>query len=110
MLHGAHLIGNVTYYFNPQTGAQVTGVVYNSATNKLQYYGATNGSLSKNAEFTIAKKVVKSDADGNIILNDGENEINNQWYYYDAHKKKLIALGTILIDKLGMKLFHHLLN
>ncbi|MFR0580838.1 peptidoglycan amidohydrolase family protein, partial [Limosilactobacillus mucosae] len=106
MLHGAQLVGNVTYYFNPQTGAQETDVVYNSATKQLQYYGAANGSLSKNTEVTFAKKIVKTDTDGNIILNNGENEVNNQWYYYDAQRKGLITGWKKLSD--GREAYYNL--
>lgn len=98
MLYGEQTVKGMIYYFNPWTGAQEKGVVYNSTTKQLQYYGAANGSLSKNVETTIAKKKVKTDTEGNIILTNGENEVNGQWYYYDTQKKSLITGWKKLSD------------
>ena len=98
MLHGEQLIDNVTYYFNLQNGAQETGVVYNLATKQLQYYGAANGSLSKNVEATIAQHTIKTDDEGNIILNDGQNQIDGQWYYYDSNNHVLVTGWKKLSD------------
>lgn len=98
MLHGEQLIDNVTYYFNLQNGAQETGVVYNLATKQLQYYGAANGSLSKNVEATIAQHTIKTDDEGNIILNDGQNQVDGQWYYYDSNNHVLVTGWKKLSD------------
>ena len=98
MLHGEQLIDNVTYYFNLQNGAQETGVVYNLATKQLQYYGAANGSLSKNVEATVAQHTIKTDDEGNIILNDGQNQVDGQWYYYDSNNHVLVTGWKKLSD------------
>ena len=98
MLHGEQLLDNVTYYFNLQNGAQETGVVYNLATKQLQYYGAANGSLSKNVEATIAQHTIKTDDEGNIILNDGQNQVDGQWYYYDSNNHVLVTGWKKLSD------------
>ena len=98
MLHGEQLIDNVTYYFNLQNGAQETGVVYNLATKQLQYYGVANGSLSKNIEATVAQHTIKTDDEGNIILNDGQNQVDGQWYYYDSNNHVLVTGWKKLSD------------
>ena len=93
MLYGEQTLKNLKYYFNVQSGAQEKGVVYNIATGRLQYYGAIDGSLSIELQ-----SPVNTDEDGNIILNDGENEINGQWYYYDVQNGKMVTSWKKLVD------------
>ncbi|MDM8220656.1 peptidoglycan amidohydrolase family protein [Limosilactobacillus mucosae] len=93
MLYGEQTLKNLKYYFNVQSGAQKKGVVYNIATGRLQYYGAIDGSLSIKFQ-----SPVNTDEDGNIILNDGENEINGQWYYYDVQNGKMVTGWKKLVD------------
>ena len=93
MLYGEQTLKNLKYYFNVQSGAQEKGVVYNIATGRLQYYGAIDGSLSIELQ-----SPVNTDEDGNIILNDGENEINGKWYYYAVQNGKIVTGWKKLID------------
>ncbi|WP_420214451.1 peptidoglycan amidohydrolase family protein [Limosilactobacillus mucosae] len=93
MLYGEQTLKNLKYYFNVQSGVQEKGVVYNIATGRLQYYGAIDGSLSIELQSPI-----NTDEDGNIILNDGENEINDQWYYYDVQNGKMVTGWKKLVD------------
>lgn len=98
MLYGEQTIKGMTYYFNSWTGAQEKGVVYNLATKQLQYYGAANGSLSKDVEATVAQQTIKTDDEGNIILNDGQNQVDGQWYYYDSNNHVLVTSWKKLSD------------
>ena len=93
ILYGEQTLKNLKYYFNVQSGAQEKGVVYNIATGRLQYYGAIDGSLSIELQ-----SPVNTDEDGNIILNDGENEINGKWYYYAVQNGKIVTGWKKLID------------
>ena len=93
MLYGEQTLKNLKYYFNVQSGVQEKGVVYNIAAGRLQYYGVIDGSLSIELQ-----SPVNTDEDGNIILNDGENEINDQWYYYDVQNSKMVTGWKKLVD------------
>ncbi len=97
MLHGQQEINGLSYYLNIQSGAKETGVVYNADTKLLQYYGGKNGSLVKNATLKLAGDTISVDNSGNIALKDGENEINEQWYYYDS-KTKTVKTGWYKLD------------
>ena len=86
--YGQQTINSKTYYFNIWTGEEETGVVYNANTKLLQYYGESDGSLSKGT-VTIGGKKYTLDNNGNIPLSNGENQVNGNWYLYDASAKKL---------------------
>ena len=86
--YGQQTINSKTYYFNIWTGEEETGVVYNANTKLLQYYGESDGSLSKGT-VTIGEKKYTLDNNGNIPLSNGENQVNGNWYLYDASAKKL---------------------
>lgn len=86
--YGQQTINSKTYYFNIWSGEEETGVVYNANTKLLQYYGESDGSLS-NGTVTIGEKKYTLDNNGNIPLSNGENQVNGNWYLYDASAKKL---------------------
>lgn len=86
--YGQQTINSKTYYFNVWTGEEETGVVYNANTKLLQYYGESDGSLSKGT-VTIGGEKYTLDSNGNISLSNGENQVNGNWYLYDASAKKL---------------------
>ena len=88
MLYGQQSINGKTYYFSICNGGKETGVVYNANKKVLQYYGEKDGSLSKGT-VTIDGKTYVLDSEGNISLLNGENQVNGNWYLYDASAKKL---------------------
>lgn len=84
MLHGEQTLTNgKTYYFDTWNGAEKTNyVLYTDG--KLQYF-AKDGALVKNAKVGS----VSADANGYLQLKDGENNVNGNWYLYDAKNGKL---------------------
>jgi glucan-binding YG repeat protein len=90
MLHGMQEINGKYYYFNIGYGTQQAGVVYNTTTQKLQYYGAIGGALSTNTTIKSGSNVYVVDGNGNIVLKNGENDINGNWYYYNESTGKVV--------------------
>ncbi|MGJ3952847.1 peptidoglycan DD-metalloendopeptidase family protein, partial [Limosilactobacillus mucosae] len=91
MLYGMQEINGKYYYFNIGYGTQQTGVVYNSATQKLQYYGNVGGVLSTNTTIKLNNDTYTIDKNGNFVLKNGENEINDNWYYYNGSTGKVVT-------------------
>ncbi|WP_283578528.1 peptidoglycan DD-metalloendopeptidase family protein [Limosilactobacillus ingluviei] len=84
MLHGEQTLANgKTYYFDVNMGTEKTNYVL-YADGKLQYFGK-DGALVKNAKVGS----VSADANGYLQLKDGENNVNGNWYLYDAKNNKL---------------------
>ena len=103
MLHGIAKVGDKTYSFRNDNGDQQTGFMYNPATKNLNFFdpkqkGAlvlgTVDEKGNQTKITINGKSYVVDKDGNMILNDGENQLNGNWYLYDANKKQ-VSVGFI---------------
>lgn len=103
MLHGIAKVGDKTYSFRNDNGDQQTGFMYNPTTKNLNFFdpkqkGAlvleTVDEKGNQTKITIDGKSYVVDKDGNVILNDGENQLNGNWYLYDANKKK-VSVGFI---------------
>ena len=103
MLHGIAKVGDKTYSFRNDNGDQQTGFMYNPATKNLNFFdpkqkGAlvlgTADEKGNQTKITVNGKSYVVDKDGNVILNDGENQLNGNWYLYDANKKQ-VSVGFI---------------
>lgn len=85
MLHGIQTLGKQTYYFDDATGAlHRNQVLYRSNVGQLQYF-MSDGVLAVNRTSAAGK----SDAQGYLILKDGENYVANQWYLYSQASRRL---------------------
>lgn len=92
MLHGLQVIDGTLYQFNQQNGnfgGKVVNTVYYDATKKLLQFFGVNGKLVKTPTLKIAGKTYQADANGYLQLANGENQVNGNWYLYDAKTKQL---------------------
>lgn len=101
MLHGDQIVGDQLFRLDANTGAlrgTLKNVVYFDQTTKQILYVNGSGRLVKSAKVTLGGKTVQTDAKGYIQLKDGENQINGQWYLYDA-KNKQVKTGWQTLGK-----------
>ena len=79
------------FYFDPSSGHQIKGLVFDNNTGKLSYYDEQSGSRKEvynghaNSIFEWAGQQRNND------LRDGLNEINGHQYYYDAKADRFIS-------------------
>jgi glucan-binding YG repeat protein len=85
MATGITKIGDYYYAFDPTSGKQEKGLVFNPATSLLQYFDQTNG--SRQSQVILNGKTYTFDqASGDMIttdLADGFNQIGNTWYFFN---------------------------
>lgn len=103
MLHGVQTVKengkNVTYYFDTWDGAKKSGVFYNSTTKQLNFFDqAKNGALLQDGTAKLGNKIVQADKDGSLVMKDGEQAFNGNWYLYDAKNKQVVVGLTKLAD------------
>ena len=106
MLHGMQKVANDYYYFNSDNGNKEIGIVYNSTTQKLQYYGTVSGALITDTTIKLGNNTYTIDGNGNIVLKNGENEINGYWYYYNKSTDKVVTGWYKLSD--GREVYYDL--
>ena len=99
MLHGIQQVNGATYAFDVNTGAQTTGLLYNATTKNLNYFDPVEqGAMATSTTVKIGKTSYRTDEDGNLVLKDGENQVNGHWYYYSATTGTLATGFTNLPD------------
>ena len=84
MLHGEQVVNGKTYSFRDDNGDMQKGTIYDASNGKLRYFG-TDGALVVNGKVGT----ISTDAKGYLLLANGENEINGNWYLYDATTGKV---------------------
>lgn len=103
MLHGVQTVKengkDVTYYFDTWDGAKKSGVFYNSTTKQLNFFDqAKNGALLQDGTAKLGNKTVQAAKDGSLVMKDGEQAFNGNWYLYDAKTKQVVVGLTKLAD------------
>ena len=104
MLHGVQTVvenngKEATYYFDQGMGTQKSGLFYNSQTKNLNYFNpAQKGAMAASTTVKLGNVNYQVDKDGSLILKDGENFVNGNWYLYDATKKQVATGFTRLKD------------
>lgn len=97
MLHGVQTIiesneKKATYYFDQGMGTRRSGLFYNEQTKNLNYFNPSqNGAMVESTTLKLGNVNYQIDKEGSLVLKDGENFINGNWYLYDATKKQVAA-------------------
>lgn len=104
MLHGIQTLSNgKIYYFDNNLGTEYKNYIYYNATaGKLQYF-TKDGSMAKSTTVNLGSKYVVDDK-GYLQLKNGENELNGNWYLYDATVGKVKVGWQTLAE--GRKVYY----
>lgn len=99
MLHGNQVINDRLYRFDTVLGTfrqELKNTIYfNPTTKQLEYFGP-DGKLDRAMKVTLAGKTFQVDANGYLQLTNGENQVNGNWYLYDAKINQLKTGWQIL--------------
>lgn len=92
MLYGFQLVDGVLYSFNQWNGnlngIEKDTVYYDENTEKLQYFGS-DGKIVSGKTITLDGTSYQIDSNGYLVLKNGENNVNGNWYLYDSQTGKL---------------------
>lgn len=91
MATGDTEIAGLHYYFDPSSGHQVKGMVFNNATGKLAYYDNNSGIRQEvyNGQGSTITNWAPQTRSNELV--DGLNTINGQQYYYDQATDRFVA-------------------